>query len=242
MLNLDTIGSAEPAVVETSNQFYTNIAHSSFDLDRLLAWVPVGAYGVEMVDIASLFEEARLPEKPGKGRAKGVERTWLNVKLAPGDLTPVDGDDDLGPLAVDEVWRYQIAESVAYSEWMASQMGEENNPNFVVPSEDEDHDGDGMSNWGEFAFGTNPTQADTGRMQIQHALNGDQVEIAFDLPRGHQGVVWEVQSSKNFIDWEPATPTNMSAEIIDSKTTKMVLRFAFAEMGEAAFYRLTFKK
>jgi hypothetical protein len=242
MLNPDTIDSPEPAVVETSNQFYANFDHASFDLDRLLVWVPVGVYGVETVDITPLFEEFARPKRSGKGRTKGVETTWVNIKLVPGNLIRVDGDDDLGPLAVDEIWRFQAVESVTYDDWMARQMGEENNPSFVVPSESDDYDGDGMSNWGEFAFGTNPTQADTGRMQIQRAVNGNQVEIAFDLPRGHQGASWDVQSSKKLMEWETENMINMSAEIVDLTTTRMVLRFAIAEQGEAAYFRLNFKR
>ncbi|MFT7172324.1 MAG: hypothetical protein ACI9NQ_000534 [Paracoccaceae bacterium] len=242
MLNSDTINNEKPAVVQTPNRFYANFDQTFYDKNRSLAWVPVGAYGIETVDIDSLFKEPAASKNSRKGRSKGTNQTWVKYQLTRRDLTPADGVDVLGPLAAGEIWHFKVIGSVTYSEWMARQMGQEDNPNFVEPLESEDLDGDGISNWGEFALGTNPTHPDSGRLRIQRTVAGDQMEIEFDLPRGHQGVIWEAQTSKNFTDWETLTTKEMSAVFIDAETTRMVVRFSPGDHGEAAIFRLNFKR
>lgn len=241
MLDSGTIDNEEPAVVQIPNRFYVNFDQTFFDKDRSLAWVPVGAYGVETVDIASLFREPAEAKRSRSVRSKANNRTWVRYQLESNNLTSAGEDDVLGPLTSDEIWRYQPVEPLTYHGWMARRLGEENNPDFVPPPASGDLDGDGRSNWNEFAFGTNPMEADTERMRIQGAA-GDETEIEFDLPRGHQGVEWEAQVSRNLTDWETLSVDAVSAKVVDVSTTRVVLRFSRSAHGDGSFFRLNFKR
>ena len=242
MLNPNTIDDLEPAVVEAVNQFHVDLDHVSFDTKRSLAWVPVGAYGVEPVDLAHLFERAAAPRALKISRAKVGAVPWVNYQMHFGNLSPAGGDDDLGALASDEIWRYRAVETVTYADWIAGRLGEEDNPGFVVPSEDDDLDGDGLSNWGEFAFGTDPTRRDSGRLQIRRRAAEGEVEVEFDLPRGRQGVAWEVQTSNDLANWSTSTMVKMSAQVVDEKTTRMMLRFPAETSRGPIFLRLNFER
>jgi hypothetical protein len=241
MLDSGTIDNEEPAVVQIPNRFYVNFDQTFFDKDRSLAWVPVGAYGVETVDIASLFREPAEAKRSRSVRSKANNRTWVRYQLESNNLTSAGEDDVLGPLTSDEIWRYQPVEPLTYHGWMARRLGEENNPDFVPPPASGDLDGDGRSNWNEFAFGTNPMEADTERMRIQGAA-GDETEIEFDLPRGHQGVEWEAQVSRNLTDWETLSVDAVSAKVVGVSTTRVVLRFSRSAHGDGSFFRLNFKR
>ena len=241
MLNPATVGDDEPVVVQTVNQFYVNLNHAFYDGERLLAWVPVGAYGVETVDVAPLFAESDSLKKLRSVRTKDVDTTWIQYRLLPDDLTPAEEEDALGALAADEVWRYKPVEQVTYEEWMARRMGEEEDPDFVAPPENEDFDGDGMSNWGEFALGTDPTRLDTNTMHVERTVTGDEVEMRFDLPRGHQGVTWEVQASGDLVTWETIPAVEMSVGLANPRTVTMTLRLPVARDSAAVFFRLHFQ-
>ena len=238
MLNPATLGDDEPTVVQSANQFYVNLNHAFYDRDRLLAWVPVGAYGVETVNITPLFKESEGLKRSKSVLTKRVEATWVQYELICGNLTPAGAEDALGALASDEIWRYKVNEPVTYAGWMARQMSEEGNPKFVTPAENDDNDGDGISNWGEFAMGTNPIQPDAPLMRVERSVNGEQVEIGIELPRGHQGVSWEVQASRNLTDWESLPIVKISASITDLDTTKMALRFPVDPGRGTVFFRL----
>ncbi len=242
MLNTATIDDPQPAVVQARNRFYVNFDQTFYDKNRLLAWVPVGAYGVETIEIAPLFKQPAAVKRSRSIRTKGSARTWVKYLLEPGDLTSAGGDDDPGALASDEIWRYRAVETVTYANWIAGQLGEDDNPGFVVPLEEDDQDGDGLSNWGEFAFGTDPIRPDSGRLQIRRKVAEGQVEVVFDLPRGREGVAWEVQTSNDLANWATSTMVGMSARVVDVETTRLMLRFPAKTSRGPFFLRLNFER
>ena len=238
MLNLDTLDENEPAVVRKMGQFSADFEQMAFDEDRSVAWVPVGRYGVEAIDLEGLLVGSDLVTQALSLQATGVDDTWVKYPLHGGILTDVSANDEPGPLSPAEIWRYRATGPVCYADWMARKMGETDNPFFVAPLASADGDGDGRSNWTEYAFGTNPARADAETLQVRRAAVDGQLEIAFDLPRGRRGMTWELQFSHNLIDWEKIPRNEVFAEIIDAANIRLVARPHFLAKDKPVFFKV----
>jgi hypothetical protein len=238
MLNLDTLDDKEPAMVRTVRQFAADFAQMAFDEDRGVAWVPVGRYGVETIDLAGLLTDGPLLPQTRSLQATGLDDPWVKYPVHCGILTAVSANDELGPLFPAEIWRYRATEPIFYADWMARKMGETDNPVFVAPSASADGDGDGRSNWTEYAFGTHPARADPETLQVRRAVGDGQLEIAFDLPRGRRGMTWELQFSRNLVDWKTVPGKEVFAEIINATNTRLVVRPHFSAKDKPVFFKV----
>lgn len=242
MVNLHDFEAEEPAVVETVSPFFTDFEQAAFNEDRTFAWFPVGRYGVESLDLAALSEGPGLWSEDDEIMGRQVGEVWMKYPVNGRALTAISANDELGPLFPAEIWRYRRTAAVSYHQWMAREMNEEGNPEFVVASANGDYDGDGRSNWAEYVFGTDPSQADADPLQIRRAAAEGELEIAFDLPLGRRGVTWEVQFSRNLIAWETIPGDRVFAEIVDRQTTRVVCRPHLMTGDEPVFFQVVLKR
>jgi len=100
-----------------------------------------------------------------------------------------------------------------YAEWREARFGSVNSPE---GDPDENPEGDGLDNFGEWVFGTNPQLADDSRatprlLRIRPAEG----EFRFSHRRlrmhGTAGIHYEYRTSGNLVDWSPVPVTEESA-------------------------------
>ncbi len=80
---------------------------------------------------------------------------------------------------------------------------------------DADPDGDGRSNREEYAFGTDPTQADSNDVQLQMAPNGDFI-ITYLRRSDDPAIEFKLQGSQNMAIWLDLYPFVVSETIQDT--------------------------
>ncbi|WP_396255488.1 hypothetical protein [Haloferula sp. A504] len=83
-----------------------------------------------------------------------------------------------------------------FGEWIAAEFP------LVTDGFDGDHDGDGLSNGLEYAFGLSPT--DRSRLPQVLALNGQTLQLSTPLPQMRSDVVYEMQVSDDLVGWDAA--------------------------------------
>ena len=82
-----------------------------------------------------------------------------------------------------------------YANWVAAQYPA------VTGGPTGDHEGDGLANGVEYAFGQNPTLANSGSAIPQPARIGNTFTVTFTQPGGLTGVTYGAQWSRNLADW-----------------------------------------
>ena len=70
-----------------------------------------------------------------------------------------------------------------------------------------DHDGDGLTNGLEYAFGQNPTIATPASTLPRPTLIGNTYSVTYSAPANLAGVVYSAQWSHNLAAWTPVTDT-----------------------------------
>ncbi len=88
-----------------------------------------------------------------------------------------------------------------YASWVAAQYPS------VTGGPTGDHEGDGLANGVEYAFGLNPTAANSGSAIPQPTRIGNTFTVTFTQPGGLTGVTYGVQWSRNLADWFPVPDT-----------------------------------
>jgi hypothetical protein len=88
-----------------------------------------------------------------------------------------------------------------YSGWVATQYPA------VIGGPNGDHDGDGLKNCIEYAFGLNPTVSTPGSVLPQPAIVGNNYTVTFAQPSGVTGVTYGAQWTQNFSSWNSVTDT-----------------------------------
>jgi hypothetical protein len=240
MLDTATLDQAQPVTLETGSRFHADLRHAFLDLERTVAWLPVGSYGVEHLDLAPLFETKSAPRVLGISRQLADQSNWIKFCPGAGHFVQVD-DDALGSMSALDLWRYQPTPVISYDSWMARIMGAENDPDFVAPSAGGDLDGDGLTNRMEFALGTHPGAANPDGLRIQSRPSAGWVEVALDLPQGHAGGNWEMQRSDNLSEWRTTSAVEMSASVEQSRRRRITLRFPVSTGDRKEYFRMRLK-
>ena len=127
----------------------------------------------------------------------------------------VAGYSDFTGLSVTTLTQYQ-AYMAGY--FTAQQMAD---PTITGDAADPDHDG--IGNLLEYAFGSNPTQADVSRLPVVSMQNG-YLTISFIQRLAPTDVAYSVEVSGDLATWTSGSTTQMSVTSIDSTTQRVVVR------------------
>jgi hypothetical protein len=92
-----------------------------------------------------------------------------------------------------------IDSDMNYSEWVAALYSS------VTDGPDGDHDGDGISNGAEFAFGLNPTVRNQPNALPLPVVGNGQISLSYLPPQGLEGVTYGAEWSTDLETWTPAT-------------------------------------
>ena len=102
------------------------------------------------------------------------------------------------------LWSAKIVTAQAatgYAAWVTAQYPS------VTGGPNADHDGDGLMNGVEYAFGQNPTSPPRPR-RCRSRLRGNTADgVTFSTPANVTGVVYGAQWSRNLATWTPVTDT-----------------------------------
>jgi hypothetical protein len=167
--------------------------------DLKTAWIAVGAYGVETVDVSAL-----VPDPAPTARAVAAEETdeWIPVDLSQRHLVAAGDEDYVGSIPSGYDWRLQpAAEPVSYPEWVTEHFGPE--VDIVDPQLDSDFDG--WSNAAEFALGTVPNDpaSKTDATPYLTVSNGA-LGYTFTRDPAAGGILVEPEVSSDLTTWTPA--------------------------------------
>lgn len=238
MLNPETLEEPEPAVLEIRNRLSANLNEMIFDWERELAWVPVGHYGVETIEVASLRKSGDAGEGLKAVRLTDAASPWVTFLLHPEHLVAEDDRVRPGPLADHESWHFETIPSITYRDWITGKLGGANDPDFVLPEKGGDLDRDGLSNWAEYLFGTDPARADSPALRATPSDGEGRAGVEFSLPTGRMEGDWQVQISRDLDRWSRPALEEMSMRAAEAGQTRMILHFATGTAPGSVFFRL----
>jgi hypothetical protein len=96
--------------------------------------------------------------------------------------------------------------ATGYAAWVATQYPA------VTGGPTADHDGDGLLNGVEYAFGQNPTVATPASALPQPVRVGNTYSVTFTPPATVTGVVYAAQWSRNLASWNPVTDSGTGGD------------------------------
>lgn len=114
-----------------------------------------------------------------------------------------------------------VQSTIAYGSWIAS----------LYPAVSggvlADHDGDGISNGVEFAFGMDPTVRTSPGLVPKPVFSGQQWSVSYSVPSHVSGVTYGAQWSETLSSWQSINPTVVGANRTFSGNTAGKKRWFF---------------
>lgn len=114
-----------------------------------------------------------------------------------------------------------VQSTIGYGAWVASLYPA------VTGGVAGDHDGDGISNGFEFAFGLDPTVWSAQTQVPRPMFSGQQWSVSFSIPGYVAGVSYGAQASENLTNWQTLTPSVVGLTRTYSGTTTGFRRWFF---------------
>lgn len=128
-----------------------------------------------------------------------------------------------------------LAAGGGYASWVTATM-----PNVSASLTDPmaDPDGDGQRNLLEFAFDTNPLQADAPSFKIQRAADGS-LNLSYPRRTGFSGLAYTILQSDDLTTWSPIEDgiIDESTQIVPGKSLEIVTG-RIVDLSQQAFFRL----
>ena len=185
------------------------------------AWLAVGAYGVEVLDLSALGAVGAPLQIAAQSEG------WLLTEKKHLYYVLASGHDAVGKLGTDSQWQFRsIAGITDYATWTELHLNPTGESDWTMPAPDADSDDDGASNVTEFVYGTSPSDRDAHRaMTMGIMLDEGSVKLISDLDAylGEKNVAPVVERSVDLLEWEPS---------------EMTLEDGLMEEGENAYFRI----
>jgi hypothetical protein len=208
--------------------------------DESVAWIPVGIYGVESLDLSEL---ARGLDTMAIGRDELQE--WIPIDLSDRHVVPASANDFIGPIPEGYGWRLQPAGAkLSYATWADAHFNPNGDPDPDLPLPSDDSDGDGWTNAAEFALGTAPENPNSYAKPETRLLLSDpdgtrHLSYTFTVNPAASGVSVESEISPDLVTWTPATATD-GFDVVDDGWVVSVRRSQPIENDQKWFIRLRF--
>ena len=210
--------------VTLSGPVYTqNLSQIDVNDEGTFAWLAVGSYGVEPLDLSGLSPVAPTFEVAAQEEGFTLaEKTRLHYVRA-------SGKDFVGELREEDLWRFRPSGGlVDYAEWAEMYFNPTGENDWTMVPLDGDADRDGASNVVEFLYGTSPLESlSTHLLNVRVALDADSVSLESDVfaKIGEKNIRPVVEESADLQKW--------SASDYDPEGGRM----ARGE-GDQSFYRV----
>ena len=134
---------------------------------------------------------------------------------------------------------YQTA--TQYSEWTQANFTAAEMANASISGPGADPDGDGLTNFVEYALGLDPRTQSTSPISFELIENGTKATITFPLLAGATDIGIRLDQSTDLQQWTPASPAQtMSA--IDSELNQVTLTVDLTGNPNELFLRLGFER
>ena len=216
--------------VTLSGPVYTqNLSQIDVNDEGTFAWLAVGSYGVEPLDLSGLspVSPAFAVAAQGEGFAPANKALLYYVRAS--------GEDFVGELRDEDIWRFRASGGlVDYAEWAAMHFNPTGESDWTMVALDEDADLDGASNAVEFLYGTSPLEMVSKRnLSIRLDLETDSVSLQSDVfdQVGEKNVRPVVEESADLLKWSASDydPDSGRMERGEEDQTFYRVRFELAE-------------
>jgi hypothetical protein len=233
----------EPAVISfraAALAYFWGAQSVELSSDETAAWIPVGMYGVESLDVSSL---ARGPDSMAMARDELPE--WIPVDLSEHHVVPAGANDFIGPIPTGYGWRLQPAGAeMSYETWVGEIFNPNSDPDPDLPLPSEDSDNDGWSNAAEFALGTAPDDPNSyGQPESSIVFSDSEgtrhLSYTFTINPAASGISVESEISSDLVNWAPASVAD-GVVVIDDGWIVSILLSQPIEEDQGRFIRLRF--
>ena len=186
--------------IALSGPVYTqNLSQIDVNDAGTFAWLAVGSYGVEPLDLSGLSSVEPVFAVAAQGEGFSLaDKTRLHYVRA-------SGKDFVGELSDEAMWQFRPSGNlVDYAEWATAHFNPTGEPDWTMVPLEGDADQDGASNVIEFLYGTAPLEVTSKRdLVVSVALDSDSVSLqsdAFDQV-GEKNVRPVVEESADLRTW-----------------------------------------
>lgn len=177
------------------------------------AWLAVGAYGVETLDLGDLLS-VTLPALRLAALAEG----WHLLEKERINYVHAGGEDFVGPLGGTQSWAFRRLDNLQrYEDWARAHFNPTGDTPWTMTDPNGDDDGDGVSNVVEFVYGTAPQVRDSvkrPRIAIEANAEG-RLTLATDADAmiGEKDVETIIEFSEDLEEWRRSSEAEAEATL-----------------------------